>query len=118
MKPIIFIWGVVLIVFILNLLRTILVYRDIKSTFYCKHCGNFNDEICLLDKCKQCNRTISFKSNNWRYFLLHRENGISSFNKSMKYVWKDYKKVCITELTLNIVAIIIFIAAIALEFLV
>lgn len=102
---IIFIIGELL--FLYNLLREIIVYKSIKSCFYCKHCSTFNEEISRISKCKQCKRTLEFKGGSWDHLILHRVNWIPANSKSEVFKWKEYRKLCTIELTINIIAIII-----------
>lgn len=111
------IWGVAIILFGLNLLREIWVYRDIKSNFYCSHCNTFNEEISHIDKCSKCHRTFKIKGNNWDHLLLHRVNWIPTNSKSEVFKWKEYKKLSLIEITINIIAIIIIAIAIAITIL-
>lgn len=111
------IFVIALILFGLNLLREIWVYRNIKSNFYCNHCGNFSDEISRIDKCKQCHRTFKIKGNSWDHLLLHRVNWIPTKSKSEVFKWKEYKILSLIEITINIIAIIIIGIAIAISIL-
>lgn len=113
----IIIWILALIIFLLNLIREILVYKDIKSNFYCSNCNTFNEEISRIYKCKQCHRTFKIKGNSWDHLLLHRVNWIPSNSKSDIFKWKDYKKLSIIEIAINIIAIFIIIMAIAINIL-
>ena len=110
----IIIWSIGLILFGLNLLREIYVYRDIKSNFYCTHCGTFHMEVSRIDKCSKCHRTFKIKGNSWDHLILHRVNWIPTNSKSGVFKWKDYKKLSIIEITINIFAISILAICIAI----
>lgn len=113
----IIIWIVALIIFLLNLIREIFVYKDIRSNFYCSNCNTFNGEISHIYKCKKCHRTFKIKGNSWDHLILHRVNWISSNSKSDIFKWKDYKKLSIIEIAINIITIFIIIMAIAINIL-
>lgn len=113
----IMIWIIALVIFLLNLVREIFVYRDIKSNFYCNKCNTFNEEISGIYKCKQCHRTFKIKGNSWDHLLLHRVNWIPTNSKSDIFKWKDYKKLSMIEITINIIAIVIICIAIAINIL-
>lgn len=111
----IIIFIIAIVVFILNLLREIYVYRDIKSNFYCTYCNTFNEEISRIDKCKKCHRTFKIKGNNWDHLLLHRVNWIPTNSKSEVFKWKEYRKLSLVEITINCTAICILLISIILS---
>lgn len=104
-------------IFLLNLLREIFVFKDIKSCFYCGHCNTFNEEISRIGKCKKCHRTIKIKGNTWDHMLLHRVNWIPAKSKGEVFKWKDYKKLSIIEITVNCIAMFIIFIGILTEIL-
>ena len=97
------------IAFGINIIREILVYRDIKSFFYCGHCNTFNDEISRGGKCSKCNRSLKIKGKQWQHLLLHRVNWIPAKGDREVFKWKEYKKLSVIEITLSILASIILI---------
>lgn len=113
----IIVWVVAAILFMLNLIREILIYRDIKSAFYCSHCNTFNEEISRISKCSKCHRTFEIKGRSWEHLILHRVNWIPANSKSEVFKWKEYRKLSLIEITINIIAIIILLVAIAITLL-
>jgi len=109
------IFSIACIIAILNLIREIFVYRDIKSNFYCEHCHCFNEEISTITKCRQCHRSIEIKSKNWEHLLLHRVSWTPSKHENVVLKWSDYKKVPSYEIALSIFMIITLLIAIALN---
>lgn len=107
-------FGIVMIGFVLDLIRELTVLRDIKSTFYCTHCNTFNEEISRIGKCKKCSRKMKIKGNTWEHLLIHKVNWITTDSGSEVFKWKEYRKLSLVEITLDICAIIILIVAIAI----
>ena len=116
-KVVIIVFLITSVSFFLDLLREILIYRDIKSCFYCGHCNTFNEEISRIDKCKKCHRNISIRENTWEHLVLHRVNWIPANSKSEVFKWKEYRKLSIIEIVIDTVAIIILSFAIVSELL-
>ena len=106
------IFGVALLLLILNLIREIFTLRDIKSNFYCSHCNTFNEEVSNRYVCKSCKRKFNIKGDTWDHLILHRVNWIPSKSKNDVFKWKDYRKLSLIEITVNFVAIIIMVIAI------
>ena len=71
----IIIWIVALIIFLLNLIREIFVYKDIRSNFYCSNCNTFNGEISRIYKCKKCHKVINNRNSNKYYCNIHYNYG-------------------------------------------
>lgn len=109
------IFTIAIILLLLNLLKEISVFMDIKSNFYCSHCNAFNEEISHIGKCKKCNRTFKFKGGSWDHLILHRVNWILTNSKGQVYKWKEYKRLSLIEITITCTAICILIIAIILE---
>lgn len=108
----IIIFSIACIIAILNLIREITIYLDIKSTFYCKHCNHFNSEISYGSKCKNCNMKFEIKRKEWEHLLLHRVTWTPSKHENIVLKWSDYKKVPRYEITLSIIMIIMLLTAI------
>lgn len=100
----------------LNLLREVFVIRDIKSNFYCGNCNTFNEEISNIGNCSNCHRKFKIKGNQWDHLILHRVNWIPTKSKSEVFKWKDYRKLSIIEITINIIFILIMAVAILITY--
>lgn len=96
---------IAIILFVINIVREIRTYIDTKSSFYCKHCGNFNENISSIGKCKKCHRDFKIRDKNWNHLLLHKVNYISAKSKSQEFKWKEYKKICLIEISLSMTAV-------------
>ena len=108
-------FGIAFLLLVLNLIREIFVFRDIKSTFYCEHCNHFNKEISRNDKCEQCHRKMKIKGKTWEHLILHRVNWIPTKSKSDVFKWVEYRKLSVIEISINIGMMLILGIAILLE---
>lgn len=94
---------IVAIVFITtDIIKEIINIRSIKSRFTCNHCNTFHSEISQIDKCKNCHRTFNLKAETWEHFILHRVNRFPSNRKSDIHKFKDYRKLSIIEIAIDI----------------
>lgn len=93
-----------------NIIREILVYRDIKSYFYCYHCNTFNPEIAHVGKennCIKCHRSFKIKEKQWDHIILHRVNWIPASGSKEVLRWKEYRKLSVIEITISSVCLAI-----------
>jgi hypothetical protein len=105
------------IIFILDIVRELLVLRDIKSVFTCKHCNTFNDTISAISNCKKCNRKFDIQNKTWEHFLICKINWTTAVKSSVELKWKEYKRYSIIEITIDFIATVILISSIALNLL-
>jgi len=107
----IIIWLIVILFLIINIIREVFVYKEIKSNFICTHCGELNTQIYKDCNCIKCHRRFKIKGDNWDHLITHRVNWISPYN-GKDIVLNDYKKLPIIEISISLVAIVIITAAI------
>ena len=112
----IIVFGLFILLLILNLIRELFTLRDIKSNFYCSNCGTFHDEISNNSNCKKCHRRFNINGNTWDHLILHRVNWIPSKSSNEVFKWKDYKKISIIEITVNILLIVILVINILINY--
>lgn len=94
-------------VFGFDTLRELMVLRDIKSCFYCSNCNTFLKEFIQGDKCEKCHRTINVKGKTWDHLIIHRVNWIPTKQDRTILKWKEYKKLSLIEIAVDIGAMAI-----------